>query len=179
MLIIQALACDSLMSLATILLMEEILHQLISSLSHYFTGFYTSRWWSPDSLPSTVWNNIIVRYPWQNAPCNSQLSCWLWSFFWSSAFGRRRFSGDSGKMLEFFFNLGDHKLYTFYWVVSIFVFVFSPTYLGKWTNLTNIFQMGWKHQLVYYLLSSTETAKEITWDHQRSGDDVFHECWVI
>ena len=27
-------------------------------------------------------------------------------------------------------------------------FLFSP-YLGKWSNLTNIFQMGWNHQLVY------------------------------
>ena len=28
------------------------------------------------------------------------------------------------------------------------VFYFHPT-LGKWSNLTNIFQMGWNHQLVY------------------------------
>ena len=26
-------------------------------------------------------------------------------------------------------------------------FLFHP-YLGKWSNLTNIFQMGWNHQLV-------------------------------
>ena len=32
-----------------------------------------------------------------------------------------------------------------YLVVSIF-FYFHP-YLGKWSNLTNIFQMGWNHQL--------------------------------
>ena len=31
-------------------------------------------------------------------------------------------------------------------MVSIFVY-FHP-YLGKWSNLTNIFQMGWDHQLV-------------------------------
>ena len=29
-------------------------------------------------------------------------------------------------------------------------FYFHP-YLGKWSNLTNIFQMGWNHQLVIIL----------------------------
>ena len=32
------------------------------------------------------------------------------------------------------------------WVVVSNVFYFHP-YLGKWSNLTNIFQMGWNHQL--------------------------------
>ena len=32
------------------------------------------------------------------------------------------------------------------WVVVSHVFYFYP-YLGKWSNLTNIFQMGWNHQL--------------------------------
>ena len=30
------------------------------------------------------------------------------------------------------------------------MFYFYP-YLGKWSNLTNIFQMGWNHQLVCYV----------------------------
>ena len=30
------------------------------------------------------------------------------------------------------------------------IFYFHP-YLGKWSNLTNIFQMGWNHQLGTYL----------------------------
>ena len=33
-------------------------------------------------------------------------------------------------------------------VVVSNIFYFHP-YLGKWSNLTNIFQMGWNHQLVY------------------------------
>ena len=33
------------------------------------------------------------------------------------------------------------------WVVVSIFFYFHP-YLGKWSNLTNIFQMGWNHQLV-------------------------------
>ena len=32
------------------------------------------------------------------------------------------------------------------WVVVSNIFYFHP-YLGKWCNLTNIFQMGWNHQL--------------------------------
>ena len=32
------------------------------------------------------------------------------------------------------------------WVVVSNIFNFHP-YLGKWSNLTNIFQMGWNHQL--------------------------------
>ena len=30
------------------------------------------------------------------------------------------------------------------------IFYFHP-YLGKWSKLTNIFQMGWNHQLEYYI----------------------------
>ena len=33
------------------------------------------------------------------------------------------------------------------WVVVSNIFYFHP-YLGRWSNLTNIFQMGWNHQLV-------------------------------
>ena len=33
------------------------------------------------------------------------------------------------------------------WVVVSNIFYFHP-YLGKWSNLTNIFQMAWNHQLV-------------------------------
>ena len=35
----------------------------------------------------------------------------------------------------------------FFWVVVSNIFYFHP-YLGKISNLTHIFQMGWKHQLV-------------------------------
>ena len=33
------------------------------------------------------------------------------------------------------------------------IFQFSPRELGKWSNLTNIYQMGWSHQLVVILAS--------------------------
>ena len=37
------------------------------------------------------------------------------------------------------------------WVVVSNILYFHP-YLGKWSNLTNIFQMGWNHQLVVCLI---------------------------
>ena len=37
----------------------------------------------------------------------------------------------------------------------IFFFNFQP-YLGKWSNLTNIFQMGWNHQLGVWKKTSEE-----------------------
>ncbi len=33
-----------------------------------------------------------------------------------------------------------------FWVVVSNIFYFHP-YLGKWSNLTNIFELGWNHQL--------------------------------
>ena len=42
-----------------------------------------------------------------------------------------------------------------HWVVVSNIFYFHP-YLGKWSNLIIIFQMGWNHQLVH-----------IVWGHQR------------
>ena len=32
------------------------------------------------------------------------------------------------------------------------IFFTSTPYLGKWSNLTNIFQMGWNHQLHYWCI---------------------------
>ncbi len=37
------------------------------------------------------------------------------------------------------------------WVVVSKIFYFHP-YLGKWSNLTNIFQMGWNHQLENFIV---------------------------
>ncbi len=39
-----------------------------------------------------------------------------------------------------------HRLEFDNWVVVSNIFYFHP-YLGKWSNLTNNFQMGWNHQL--------------------------------
>ena len=36
------------------------------------------------------------------------------------------------------------------------IFYFHP-YLGKWSNLTNIFQMGWNHQRASYFLDEIPT----------------------
>ena len=36
-----------------------------------------------------------------------------------------------------------------YCLVATQIFLFSPRSLGKWANLTNSFQVGWNHQVVY------------------------------
>ena len=43
------------------------------------------------------------------------------------------------------------RLSVSFWVVVSNIFYFHP-YLGKWSNLTNIFQMGWNHQPVFFWL---------------------------
>ena len=42
-----------------------------------------------------------------------------------------------------------------------FKYVFFHPYLGRWSKLTNIFQMGWNHQLV---------MEEMNW----KGSNIFH-----
>ncbi len=44
-----------------------------------------------------------------------------------------------------------YLIYLPIWVVVSHIFYVHP-YLGKWSNLTNIFQMGWNHQLDYLYL---------------------------
>ena len=46
---------------------------------------------------------------------------------------------------------GDKSFEIYIQVVVSNMFYFQP-YLGKWSNLTHIFQMGWKHQLVHVCL---------------------------
>ena len=55
------------------------------------------------------------------------------------------------------------------WWFQIF-FYFHP-YLGKWSNLTNIFQMGWNHQPENeWSLLSTERRKDL-------GNLISKTCW--
>ena len=39
-----------------------------------------------------------------------------------------------------------------WWFHIFFIFTPAPTYQGRWSNLTNIFQMDWNHQLVICIL---------------------------
>ena len=52
---------------------------------------------------------------------------------------------------QIFLSLKKHQLitkwYASWWFQNIF---YVHPYLGKWSNLTNIFQMGWNHQLVEF-----------------------------
>ena len=81
------------------------------------------------------------------------VSSWVfpaWEIFWLSPpnfFGRetwirqRKRPPPPAKMFPFFYLI---------WVVVSNIFYFQP-YLGKWSNVTNIFQMGGNQQLVIYL----------------------------
>ena len=56
------------------------------------------------------------------------------------------------------------------WVVVSNTFYIHP-YLGKWSNLTNIFQMGWNHQLVMFVIDlnlghSHDSICELKWPRQ-------------
>ncbi len=53
-----------------------------------------------------------------------------------------------GRISDFLFAVMEFlSLWMLIWVVVSNIFYFHP-YLGKWSNLTSIFQMGWNHQLV-------------------------------
>ena len=60
----------------------------------------------------------------------------------------------------------NHPLFSGWWFQ---IFVYFHPYLGKWSNLTNIFQMGWNHQLVLAQWSSprnpgvTRRDQRFTW----------------
>ncbi len=49
------------------------------------------------------------------------------------------------------------------WVVVSNMFYFHP-YLGKWSSLTNIFQMGWNHQLDTCYPSQNDSIRGIFFD---------------
>ena len=48
------------------------------------------------------------------------------------------------------------------------IFYFHP-YLGRWSNLTNIFQMGWNHQLVKHHVKNP-VNNGINYQTQRVGE---------
>ena len=65
-------------------------------------------------------------------------------------------------------------------------FLFSPRTLGKWSNLTNIFQMGWNHQLVFLrgfacslLLQAATSCECREWPNPESQTvDGSFEIWL-
>ena len=59
-----------------ILLMEEILHQLISILSHYLQGFTHPRWCSISSINSIAWHFSVFSAQRQTIS-SLETMCWL------------------------------------------------------------------------------------------------------
>ena len=82
--------------------------------------------------------NLLIHLAGFSNEFSTQLRC-FWSINWrygAPQRGRRTFLNERGLFFPTFILL----------VVSIFFYVHP--YRGKWSNLTNIFQMGWNHQLV-------------------------------
>ena len=73
---------------------------------------------------------------------------------------------------------------TFYnWVVVSNIFYVHP-YLGKWSNLTNMFQMGWNRQLVILSKSRWMFDFYAIWqcsktEHTHPKPHVFVDCWIF
>ena len=59
----------------------------------------------------------------------------------------------SGRELFDFWEAAEQLIYHDILASGFKYFLFSPRKLGKWFNLTNIFQMGWNHQSVYQLIT--------------------------
>ena len=85
-------------------------------------------------LPSSGWLNKIANW-WQHSMCGGL-----------KEIHQGREGGRSGTIAVHVWQhiLGGGFKY----------FLFSSRSLGKWSNLTNIFQMGWNHQVVYELALS-------------------------
>ena len=71
---------------------------------------------------------------------------------WVSGCQRFFFSADLERCLRDCLGRIPHMENTFRWWFHIFLISYSHPYLGRWSNLTNIFQMGWNHHLPVALL---------------------------
>ena len=75
-----------------------------------------------------------------------------WNASWAISARTKRWNGD-GKIWRF----GRLKKTTWpgiqvvNWVVAWNIFVFSPRSVGKWSNFTSIFRMGWNHLAILRL----------------------------
>ena len=118
----------------------QIIH--VNRVFHYFHHPFwgtTIFWKHPyikyiDSLSQGIFSDLRSRDKWclldQGRSCFSER--WRWRYFWAPRIY-------SPLKLTWKPKIG--------WVVVSNIFYFHP-YLGKWSILTNIFQMGWNHQLV-------------------------------
>ena len=94
-------------------------------------------------------------------------SCWRWAFrrSWTVSPAARWGDGKQRKLYFLTFSGGQNES----WVVVSKIFYFHP-YLGKILILTNIFQMGWNHQLGIWLLNLNLHHKLHAWLHRGHFD---------
>ena len=102
--------------------------------------------------PSKRWSKHLSRLFWRDwGPSRNNRSC-VTSIFWMNTRVFTTRSHNSVDFLKRVINIDSR------WWFQIF-FIFIPI-LGKWSNLTNIFQMGWNHQLVIF-----DMWLDIYWGH--------------
>ena len=91
--------------------------------------------------------NISTRYIWHK--CFFLIAC-NWFDSWIGHM-RKDSTGASGMSKGASLEFSQHiYIYIYIWAVDWNIFYFHP-YLGKWSILTNVFQMGWNHQLDIHL----------------------------
>ena len=69
----------------------------------------------------------------------------------------------------------ENERYEILYLVVSSIFYFNP-YLGEWCNLTNIFQMGWNHQLVLLMVQKSQTTT-LGCMKPRQEWDIYHINW--
>ena len=104
--------------------------------------------WRSNSFPNSFQNDPSSRPP-KPAASEPSRSCY------------RSNAHASGRRFRFFLVLhnklghGENSRYDVrnYLAGGLKHFLFSPRKLGKWSNLTNIFQRGWNHHLAMYVIN--------------------------
>ena len=101
------------------------------------------------------WGLVMRWAPWKNIPlhCGSNVPPAFLAPLpeWLKMLGENhRVVGKDGKGKV----VGEVERIKIYWVVATRIFVIFTPKIGKWSNLTDIFQMGWNHQPVSYKVSS-------------------------
>ena len=118
--------------------MEEILHQLIGSLSHYLQGFIHPRWCRISSI-----NSISCIFGWnmffEIRSLSKSVDIWR-----NCILPQLSICEDFSTLSTHITWKLQHKTKAGWWFSNIIHF---HPYLGKWSILSNIYQMGWNHQL--------------------------------
>ena len=121
----------------------------LKSMTFFFGYVRFLKWWTKTSLVDTSW---WFRGCWPCLPSMHHVSpivvAWRWEGFQRKKIDlifSWRCWGNSDESDEY---IHIYSMNTRWWFQVILIF--TPTWGNKWSNLTNMFQMGWcNHQLEY------------------------------